>query len=73
ESPAASSAIKELRRMEETLSRNELLELLKRGMAYHNADLSWEERSLVEKYLKEGEIKVICATTTLALGVELPV
>jgi len=72
ESPAALSVMKELRRMEETLSRNELLELLKRGMAYHNADLSWEERNLIEKYLKEGEIKVICATTTLALGVELP-
>lgn len=72
ESPAASSAMKELRRMEETLSRNELLELLKRGMAYHNADLSWEERSLIEKYLKDGEIKVICATTTLALGTDLP-
>ena len=72
ESPAASSAMKELRRMEETLSRNELLELLKRGMAYHNADLSWEERSLIEKYIKNGEIKVICATTTLALGTDLP-
>jgi len=72
ESPAAPSVMKELRRMEETLSRNELLELLKRGMAYHNADLSWEERNLIEKYLKEGEIKAICATTTLALGVELP-
>lgn len=72
ESPAASSAMKELRRMEETLSRNELLELLKRGMAYHNADLSWEERSLIEKCIKDGEIKVICATTTLALGTDLP-
>ena len=72
DSSAASSAIKELSRMEESLSQEELLELLKRGMAYHNADLSWEERSLVEKYLKEGEIKVICATTTLALGTDPP-
>jgi len=72
ESPAAPSVMKELRRMEETLSRNELLELLKRGMAYHNADLSWEEKNLIEKYIKDGEIKVICATTTLALGVDLP-
>jgi len=72
ESPSASSAIKELDKMEETLSQKELLELLKKGIAYHNADLAWEERSLVEKYLKERAIKVICATTTLALGVELP-
>ena len=72
ESPAAASTIKELNRMEETLSRNELLELLKKGIAYHNADLSWEERNLIEKYIKKGEIKVICATTTLAIGVDLP-
>jgi len=72
ESPAAPSAIQELGKMEETLSREELLELLKKGMAYHNADLSQEERNLVEKYLREGEIKVICATTTLAMGVALP-
>jgi len=71
-SPATSSAIKELSRMEETLSRNELLKLLKKGIAYHNADLSPEERNLIEKYIREGEIKVICATTTLAIGVELP-
>ena len=72
ESPAAASAIKELSRMEETLSRNELLKLLKKGIAYHNADLSWEERNLIEKYIRKGEIKVICATTTLAIGVDLP-
>ncbi len=72
ESPAAASAIKELNRMEETLSRNELLELLKKGIAYHNADLSPEERNLIEKYIRKGEIKVICATTTLAIGVDLP-
>jgi len=72
ESPAAASTIKELSRMEETLSRNELLKLLKKGIAYHNADLSWEERNLIEKYIRKGEIKVICATTTLAIGVDLP-
>jgi helicase len=40
--------------------------------AYHNADLSWEERNLIESYLKKGEIKLICATTTLAMGINLP-
>jgi helicase len=62
ESPAASSAIGELKEMEETLSREELLELLEKGIAYHNQDLSWEERNLVETYLKKGEIKIVCAT-----------
>ena len=72
ECPPAKSAIEELNQMEETLSRDILLPLLEKGMAYHNADLSWEERNLVENYLRQGEIKVICATTTLAMGVNLP-
>jgi len=72
ECPPAESAIEELNQMEETLSRDILLPLLEKGMAYHNADLSWEERNLVENYLRRGEIKVICATTTLAMGINLP-
>ncbi len=72
DAPRADEAIAELSRLEETRSRNELLYLLEKGMAYHNADLSWEERNLVETYLKKGEIKLICATTTLAMGVNLP-
>jgi len=72
ECPPAKSAIEELNQMEETLSRDILHPLLEKGMAYHNADLSWEERNLVENYLRQGEIKVICATTTLAMGINLP-
>jgi len=70
--PRAEGAIAELSRMEETRSRDELLYLLEKGIAYHNADLSWEERNLVENYLRAGEIKIICATTTLAMGINLP-
>ena len=47
--------IKELKETEETLSREELLELLEKGIAYHNQDLSWEERNLVETYLKKAK------------------
>ncbi|MDD5014609.1 MAG: DEAD/DEAH box helicase, partial [Atribacterota bacterium] len=72
DAPRANEAICELSRLEETRSRNELLYLLEKGIAYHNADLSWEERNLVETYLKKGEIKLICATTTLAMGINLP-
>ncbi|MDO9555699.1 MAG: winged helix-turn-helix domain-containing protein, partial [Atribacterota bacterium] len=72
DAPRADDAISELSRLEETRSRNELLYLLEKGIAYHNADLPWEERNLVETYLKKGEIKLICATTTLAMGVNLP-
>ena len=72
DAPRAEGAIAELSRMEETRSRDELLYLLEKGMAYHNADLSWEERNIVESYLRAGEIKIICATTTLAMGINLP-
>jgi helicase len=72
DAPRAEEAIAELSRLEETRSRNELLYLLEKGMAYHNADLSWEERNVVETYLRKGEIKLICATTTLAMGINLP-
>jgi len=72
ESSTASSAVGELGEMEETLSKDELLELLPKGIAYHNQDLSCEERNLVETYLKKGEVKVICATNILAMGISLP-
>jgi helicase len=72
ESPAASSAIKELHQMEDTLSWKELLELLEKGVAYYNPELSWEEKNLVETYLKKGEIKIVCASTKYSIGLNLP-
>lgn len=72
ESPAASCALEELKEMEETLSRDELKETLGKGIAHYNRNLSWEERNLIETYLKEGEIKVICATNIMAMGINLP-
>ncbi|MBA3062004.1 MAG: hypothetical protein FP833_03455, partial [Atribacteria sp.] len=68
----SSSAPKDLAKMEETLSRDELLKPLEKGIAFYNQDLSWEERHLIETYLKKGEIKIICATTTLAMDLNLP-
>lgn len=72
ESPAASCALEELEEMEETLSRDELRETLGKGIAHYNQNLSWEERNLIETYQKEGEIKVICATNIMAMGINLP-
>lgn len=72
ENPAASCALKELKEMEETLSRDELKETLGKGIAHYNRNLSWEERNLIETYQKEGEIKVICATNIMAMGINLP-
>jgi replicative superfamily II helicase len=42
------------------------------GRRFHNADLSWEERDIIERYTRKGEIRVLCTTTTLAVGLNLP-
>ena len=70
--PAASSALKKLEQMEETSSRDALLKTLEKGMAFYNQDLSWEEKYLLKTYIKTGEIKIICATTTLFMSLNIP-
>ena len=51
----------------------ELIDMLARGVGVHHAGLSDEVRSLVEWLTEEGDIKVLCATTTLAQGINFPV
>ncbi|MEA1959959.1 MAG: helicase-related protein, partial [Bacillota bacterium] len=49
-----------------------LIEMLKKGVAYHHAGLSPEARYFIERLVEDGEIKILCATTTLAQGVNFP-
>jgi len=70
--PAAAEAIEALRRIEATHSRDTLLDTLNTGVAFHNADLSSEERCVVEQAFRTGEIQVIVSTSTLAVGMNLP-
>lgn len=46
--------------------------LLRRRVAFHHAGLSPEARYFVERLVERGNIRVICATTTLAQGVHFP-
>jgi len=46
--------------------------LLACGVAYHNADLSTEERRLIEDAFRAGAVRILVSTTTLAMGVNMP-
>ncbi len=51
-----------------------LREALRGGVAFHNADLDRDEREAVERSFRDpdGQVKVLVATTTLAMGVNTP-
>jgi helicase len=68
----AEGAIAEMKSLEESVSQEMLLQILQNGIAVHNADLSWEEKDIIERYVHKGEIRVLCSTSTLAIGLNLP-
>ena len=49
-----------------------LLDAIAHGIAFHHAGLLPEERELVEIAFKCGAVSVLCATSTLAVGMNLP-
>lgn len=51
----------------------ELIGMLDHGVAVHHAALSDEIRTLVEWLAEEGELRVLCATTTIAQRINFPV
>lgn len=54
-------------------SANEFLAgILEQRVACHNADLTDEERQVVETHLLDGRLDVVFATSTLAAGVNFP-
>lgn len=57
--------------LKENMNKN-LLALASKGVAFHHSGLSIEEREGVEYLFKQGVIKAIFCTSTLAAGVNLP-
>jgi len=69
----ASEAIERLRsEVTETELTQKLMVTLEQGVAFHSAELSYEVRELLEDQFRAGQIPVLCATPTLAMGVNTP-
>jgi len=58
---------------EQTRLVQQLINLLKSGIAFHHAGLPLEMRQLVEDLLDERKIKTVVCTTTLSHGIDYPV
>ena len=50
-----------------------LVEVLRRGVAYHHAALPADIQAEIEDAVRQGAIDIICATSTLTEGINLPV
>ena len=70
---SAPAAVEELRQLEETHAREVLLAVVATAIAFHNSDLSPEEREIVERHFRTGAIRALFSTSTLAVGMNLPV
>ncbi|MCQ2815673.1 MAG: DEAD/DEAH box helicase [archaeon] len=54
------------------VSNKDLSGFVRFGIGFHHGGLSQSDRSLLEENMRKGIIKVICTTSTLAQGVNLP-
>ena len=45
---------------------------LKKGIAFHHAGLTHEQKNIIEDNFRNSAIRIICCTPTLAYGVDLP-
>ncbi|MBI2133609.1 hypothetical protein HYU11_02915 [Candidatus Woesearchaeota archaeon] len=49
-----------------------LASCVKKGIAFHHSGLTHQQRAAVETGFREGKIRIICSTPTLAAGLDLP-
>lgn len=49
-----------------------LARCVRKGIAFHHSGITAKQRDIVEEEFKKGSIKIICATPTLAAGIDTP-
>ncbi|MGM0591511.1 MAG: ATP-dependent DNA helicase [Halobacteriota archaeon] len=62
----------EIRDISDTETSNDLARVVEQGVAFHHAGLAADHRRLVEDAFRDRQVKAICATPTLAAGVNTP-
>ncbi|MDS0282808.1 ATP-dependent DNA helicase [Haloarcula onubensis] len=62
----------EIRDVSDTETSDDLADAVKDGAAFHHAGLARGHRELVEQAFQDRLVKVVCATPTLAAGVNTP-
>ena len=72
--PGAEDVIAALPAQDRSSTSTRLRECLRGGTAFHNSNLSREERTVVERAFREqqGPVRVLGATTTVAAGINTP-
>ncbi len=70
--PLDENSIKKIDELKDLPGSEDLLEMMKNGVAYHHAGIVSEVRNLIENLFLERKIRVLFATTTLAAGINLP-
>ncbi len=63
---------KQLQQIASQVGDGELRELLCKGVGFHTAKLEYKDRRAVEDLFRSGGLLVLCTTTTLSQGVNLP-
>jgi helicase len=74
ELPPATDAVARMPSTDASQANGDLTADLRRGVAFHNADLQPIERRIVEEEFRRpnSDLRVIAATTTLAMGINTP-
>jgi helicase len=62
----------EIRDVSDTETSEDLAAAVEQGAAFHHAGLASDHRALVEDAFRERRLKTVCATPTLAAGVNTP-